>query len=51
MEKLETAFALALRRWLSEQKLDDAAGQRIFNRIIKRMREPGKDKDHAETDE
>ncbi len=51
METLETAFALALRRWLSEQKLSDAAGKRIFGYIKRRMKEPGKDKTHAEFDE
>ena len=50
MDQLETAFALAIRKWLSEQKLDDAAGKRIFSRIVKRMKDPGKDKEHAQTD-
>ena len=51
MDKLETAFALAIRKWLSEQKLDDAAAKRIFNRIVNRMKDRRKDKDHAKTDE
>lgn len=50
MTEPEALFALALKKWIAEQKLKDHVGRRIFARILKRIKLTEEDMQYAESD-